>query len=294
MSIETAIVFAYLRRARKPGWSDPDRFARRLHEPEGDAGPPVRLRQRHTVTERMRAGFRCVTVAPRIRATGRSVLYLHGGGYISEIAPQHWTLISKLASAGATVHVPLYGLAPQHTFTEAYALLGAVYEGLTDDAAQLTIMGDSAGGGLALGFTQTLRDAGKPLPRGLTLITPWLDIACRSPRIAEIEPHDPWLAKTGAVLAGKAWAGGADPDDPRLSPIRGDMTGLPPIDAYYGTRDITYADGPELQRLCREAGTRVNMTVAEGLYHVYPLMPIRQGRRARRRIIARAAGVASR
>src|SRR5699024_4300223 len=116
-----------------------------------------------------------------------------------------WALISKLAYAGAAVHVPLYGLAPQHTFTEAYAFLDAAYEELAggaDGAADLTIMGDSAGGGLALGFAQTLRDAGKPLPRGLTLIAPWLDVACRSPRIPEIEPHDPWLAKTGAVLAG--------------------------------------------------------------------------------------------
>ncbi len=288
MSIEMAVVSAYVRRTRKPIYADAERYARYLQEPKADAGPPRRLARRHSVTERRVRGFRCVTVAPRAGAPRAAVLYLHGGGYVSEIAPQHWGLIGRLAAAGARVHVPMYGLAPQHTFTEAYALLDEVYDGLADDAARLTIMGDSAGGGLALGFAQTLRDGGKPLPRGLTLIAPWLDVACRNPVIETIEPHDPWLGKAGALVAGRAWAGGHDRDDPRLSPVLGDMAGLPPIDAYYGTHDITYADAPLLARKAREAGVPLDMQVIEGACHVYPLVPIRVGRVARRRIVTRA------
>lgn len=289
MDIEAAVVFTYLRRTRKPVYSDAARYTRHLHAPKAEAGPPQRLRRRARVGERTVAGFRCVTVAPREDAGGRGVLYLHGGAYVNEIAPQHWSLIGALAGAGTTVHVPLYGLAPQHTFTEAYAMLEALYADLAADAAELTVMGDSAGGGLALGFAQTLRDTGRPLPRALALITPWLDIACRSPRIAEIEPSDPWLGRAGAVVAGRAWADGADPDDPRLSPLFGDMHGLPPIDAYYGTRDITFADAPALESACRRAGTPLDLHVVEGACHVYPLVPMRKGRRARRRLIARAS-----
>lgn len=291
MGVEAAIVFAYLRRTRKPVYSDAARYTQHLHGPKADAGPPRRLYRRHRVGERTVAGFRCVTVAPRAHAQGGSVLYLHGGAYVNEIAPQHWSLIGALARAGAAVHVPLYGLAPQHTFTEAYAMLDTLYTDLAATAEGLTVMGDSAGGGLALGFAQTLRDTGRPLPRSLALIAPWLDIACRSPRIPEIEPTDPWLGRAGAVIAGRAWAGGADADDPRLSPLLGDMRGLPPIDAYYGTRDITFADAPGLERACRTAGTPLDLQVAEGACHVYPLVPVREGRRARRRIIARASTV---
>ncbi|QDQ96717.1 alpha/beta hydrolase fold domain-containing protein [Tomitella fengzijianii] len=290
MSIDTAIVAAYLRRTRKPLYSDAERYARHLQQPKADAGPPRWLRRRCAVAEHTVEGFRLVTVAPRTGATGSVVLYLHGGAYVNEIAPQHWTLIGMLARAGATVHVPLYGLAPQHGFTEAYAMLDAVYADLADAAPALTVMGDSAGGGLTLGFAQTLRDSARPLPRALTLIAPWLDIACRNPEIDAIEAYDPWLGKAGALVAGRAWARGTDPDDPRLSPALGSMAGLPPIDAYYGTFDITYADAAALERACRDADTPLDLQVATGACHVYPLVPTRAGRAARRRIVVRATG----
>lgn len=282
-----AIVSVYLRRTRKRVWADPARFARQLQAPKADPAPPRRLRSRHLLDERAVLGFRCFTVTPRSGATGRAVLYLHGGGYVNSIAPQHWALISKLADQGAVVHVPLYGLAPQHTFTEAYALLDAVYAGL--DPAELVIMGDSAGGGLALGFTQTLRDAGLKLPRSLTLIAPWLDVACRNPEIDALEPLDPWLARPGARLAGKSWAGGADLDDPRLSPVFGDVVGLPPLSVYCGSLDIVLPDVTVLDVKARAAGVEVDLTIAEGACHVYPLVPTREGRRTRERIVALAA-----
>lgn len=283
-----AIVSAYVRRTRKPVWSDPEKFAARLRAPKADPAPPRRTRSRHLLEETTVRGFRHFTVRPRGAATGRSVLYLHGGGYVNSISPQHWALVSRLCDQGATVHVPLYGLAPQHTFTEAYELLDRVYDGLA--AEELVIMGDSAGGGLALGFAQTLRDTGRPPPRALTLIAPWLDIACRNPEIDALEPLDPWLARPGALLAGRAWAGGADRDDPRLSPVLGDMAGLPPLRVYCGTRDIVYPDVKVLDRKARDAGVAVDLTIAEGACHVYPLVPTRMGRRARGRIVAMAAG----
>ncbi|WP_024794101.1 alpha/beta hydrolase fold domain-containing protein [Tomitella biformata] len=290
MNLEMAIVSVYLRRTRKPVWSDVDHFAKQLRAPKADPAPPRRLRSRHLVEESTVRGFRLFTVTPRAGATGRGVLYLHGGGYVNSIAPQHWALISKLADQGATVRVPLYGLAPQHTFTEAYELLDKVYDGLAADSDELVIMGDSAGGGLALGFAQTLRDAGRPLPRSLTLIAPWLDIACRNPEIDALEPLDPWLARPGAILAGQTWAAGTDRDNPRLSPVFGDMTGLPPLHVYCGTLDIVYPDVKVLARRAREAGVEVDLTIAEGACHVYPLVPTREGRRARERIVAMAAG----
>ena len=284
-----AIVAAYVRRTRKRVWADPDRFTTRLHAPKADPSPPRKIGSRHLFEESTIRGFRCITVRPRGRATGRAVLYLHGGGYVNSIAPQHWALVSKLCDQGVTVHVPLYGLAPQHTFIEAYEMLDEVYADLAAGADELIIMGDSAGGGLALGFTQTLRDTGRPLPRSLTLIAPWLDVACRNPGIDAVEPTDPWLARPGALLAGAAWAGGADLDDPRLSPVLGDMSGLPPMDVYCGTRDIVYPDVLMLGQGDGETGFPVGLNIAEGACHVYPLVPTRAGRRARSRIVALAA-----
>ena len=295
MALDMALVSAFVRATRRPVYADAGRFRAHLQTPKPVGAPPSRLHRRHRVTAGEIDGFRCVTVTPRHRtadADGPMVLYLHGGAYVSPIARQHWALISRLAGAGAAVHVPLYGRAPQHTYREAYRLLDTVYADLAPRADRLTVMGDSAGGGLALGLVQTLRDTGRPLPRALTLIAPWVDITCSNPRIAAIAPHDPWLSTVGAKIAGNAWAGDADPTDPRLSPVFGSMAGLPPIDLYYGDRDITFADADLIAAPARAAGVAVDLTVAPGSCHVYPLTPTRIGRRDRARIVARATAPA--
>jgi len=289
MAWDMAVVSAFVRAARKPTYTDAARFRAHLEAPKPDGAPPLRLRRRHRVQIREIDGFRCVTVTPRGGAAdGPVVLYLHGGAYVSPIARQHWALISRLAGAGAAVHVPLYGRAPQHTYRETYRLLDAVYADLAPHADRLTVMGDSAGGGLALGLAQVLRDTGRQMPRALTLIAPWVDVTCSNPGIAAIAPHDPWLSTVGATIAGQAWAGGDDLTDPRLSPVFGSMAGLPPIDLYYGDRDITFADADLIARPARAAGVAVDLTVAPGACHVYPLTPTRVGRRDRARIVARA------
>lgn len=290
MDVDMAIVSEFVRRTRRPAYADPDRFRARLHAPKPAGDPPAGLRRRHRVAECTVDGFRCFTVTGSAApADGPVVLYLHGGAYVSRIARQHWALVSRLADAGARVHVPLYGLAPQHTAAAAYDLLERLYDDdLAAAADRLTVMGDSAGGGLALGLAQVLRDTGRPSPRALSLIAPWVDVACRNPRIAAIEPVDPWLSTVGAKIAGRVWAGDVDLDDPRVSPVLGSMAGLPPIDLYYGDRDITYADAELIAAPARAAGVRVDLTVAPGACHVYPLTPTRVGRRARARIVARA------
>ena len=129
--------------------------------PEGQRRAPGRLQRRHDVRTRLVDGFPCTTVAPRGRTAERAVVYLHGGAYISAIAPQHWALVSRMADAGVRVEVPHYGLAPQYTHREAYPFVTAVYRELLQDvdAPAVTLAGDSAGGGLALGLAQTLADA---------------------------------------------------------------------------------------------------------------------------------------
>jgi uncharacterized protein (TIGR03083 family) len=218
------------------------------------------------------------------------VLYLHGGAYISPMSPQHWALVGRLADAGVRVDVPLYGLAPQHTYREACDLVLAAYSRMADDplVTTVTIMGDSAGGGLALGIAQVVATTAVRQPDRLCLIAPWLDLTLANPRIAEVD--DPWLSPAGLAVAGAAWAGGDDPRSPRLSPIGGPLQGLPPTDIYVGTRDILLPDVERFVALACDAGAQVELTVEPGAVHVYPLVPVPEGRRARARIVALAAG----
>jgi acetyl esterase/lipase len=232
-------------------------------------------------------GFPCHTVAPRDGTADRAAVYLHGGAYISEIAPQHWALISRLADAGVRVEVPGYGLAPQHTYREAYPFVTAVYRDLITevDPSAVTLLGDSAGGGLALGLARTLAGSDLPQPRRDVLLSPWLDLTLGHPDLPAVEARDPWLCSVGLAEAARAWAGGDDPTDPRLSPGNGPLSGLAPIHVYVGTREICLPDALQLQDRGRAEDVKVDVTVCEGAVHVYPLVPAPEGRAAARAIV---------
>ncbi|MDT0278286.1 alpha/beta hydrolase [Blastococcus goldschmidtiae] len=291
-SLQMRAISVVLRLTRKPRTATVERARTRIAAPKGSAEPPAALRARHHVRTRLVQGFPCTTVAPRNGAPGRAAVYLHGGSYTGEIAKQHWALISQLADAGVRVEVPLYGLAPQHTYREAYPFVTEVYRELLAevDAAAVTVAGDSAGGGLALGFAQTLAAASLPQPRKLVLLSPWLDLTLSHPDLPALERRDPWLNIDGTVEAGKAWADGDDPTQPRLSPINGELAGLAPMDVYVGTHELCLADVLLLQERAAAAGAALRVTVCPGAVHVYPLVPAPEGRAAAREIVAEISG----
>ncbi len=280
----------FLRLAYKPRMATAERAQQRLAAAKGSTEPPARLRERHEVRRREVGGFPVHTVAPRGRPATRAAVYLHGGAYVSAIAPQHWALVAALADAGVRVEVPHYGLAPQHTHRDAYPLVTTVYRQLLDEVApaDVTLAGDSAGGGLALGVARTLTDL--PQPRQLVLLSPWLDLTLSHPDLPAVEARDPWLSSVGLRVVGEAWAGGDDPTDPRLSPLNGPLTGLPPVHVYVGTHELCLPDALALQSRGQEEGVDVDVTVCEGAVHVYPLVPVPEGRAAARAVVRTIAG----
>jgi epsilon-lactone hydrolase len=291
MSLQMRVVAAFVRLAYKPRMATAERGRERVAAPKGPSAPPARLRRRHAVSTRRVGGFDCHTVAPRHRGAERAVIYLHGGAYISEISPQHWALVSRMADAGVRVDVPIYGLAPQHTYRDAYPFVTAVYRDLVAEigADRIALAGDSAGGGLALGLARTLGEAALPQPRRLVLIAPWLDLTMSNPGIPAVEARDPWLSRAGLHEAAAAWAGGDDPTDPRLSPLNGPLRGLAPIDVHVGTRDICLPDSLLLRDRAEAEGAPLRLTVCEGAVHVYPLVPAPEGRAAAAEIVREVA-----
>jgi acetyl esterase/lipase len=286
-SLQMRAVSLFVRLVYRPRMASAERARKRVAAPKKASGPPASLGKRYDVRTRQVGGFACHTVAPRGRTAERAAVYLHGGAYISEISPQHWALVSRLADAGVRVEVPSYGLAPQHTYRDAYPFLTAVYRDLLTevDASAVTILGDSAGGGLALGLAQTLTGSDLPQPRRVVLLSPWLDLTLSHPDLPTVEARDPWLCSVGLAEAAKAWAGGDDPTDPRLSPGNGSLAGLAPVDVYVGTHEICLPDALLLKDRARSQGVKLDVTVCEGAVHVYPLVPAPEGRAAGRAIV---------
>ncbi len=294
VSISTRIVCGFLRVSAKGRWRSAVSGAAVLAEPKGDAAPPIRLADR--ATARVVNGFVVQRIEPvgGVREAG-AVVYLHGGAYVNEIVKQHWTLVADLANAtGRVVHVPIYGLAPDHHALEArdlgLAVLAQVDADLVMDPGPVHLVGDSAGGGLALILAQARRDAGLRAADGVVVMAPWLDVSMSNPEVDALEPHDPWLTRAGLRPVAAAWAGDLAQTDPRVSPLFGTFEKLPPLDVFVGTRDISLCDSRRLVDLVRAAGGVAGLHESVGSPHVHPLLPTREGRAARARLLAAAQG----
>ena len=228
-----------------------------------EAAPiPGSLRRRTDVTQQLVAGHPVITLTPRTGSTGTQVTYLHGGSYVHPLVSAHWRIVADIIDGtGATVTVPLYGLAPEHTADEGYAFLEAVLAQAS--GRPLFLAGDSAGAGLALGLAITNRATGAVPLAGLILFSPWVDVTMSNPAIEAVLPSDPMLHPASQLAAGTAWAGGRDLRDPLISPLYDSLAGLPPIAIYQGAKDILLPDAERFAEKAREAGADVTL-------HVYP------------------------
>ncbi len=206
------------------------------------------------------------------------LLYLHGGGYGGGSARSHSELAARLArAAGATAVLPEYRLAPEHPFPaaldDAVASCRTLTRELDGDASRLLAAGDSAGGGLAVAMCCVLREAGEPLPRAISLLSPWLDLTCTSPSWDERFEGDPVLDHSLREAA-ERYLGGADPRDPLCSPLFADLAGLPPILIQVGTHEILYDDAVSFAEEASRAGVEVELEIGHDLIHVWPIFPI--------------------
>jgi acetyl esterase/lipase len=219
--------------------------------------------------------FSSYTLTQRRHVPTRTVVYLHGGGFVGPIDPFQVRYAARLATGlGARVVVPDYPLTPEHTWRDAHGPVVDLVERLLDSPEPVAIAGDSAGGGLALAVAETVRDHGGPQPDRLLLISPWVDLTLSTPETHEVTVGDPWLF-VGKMRAYAEWWAGS-PDDlgrPEVSPALGELAGLPPSLMFFGTRDSLWPGGKLLVRRAEEAGWPLTYVEEPGLIHVFPILP---------------------
>ncbi|WP_026910913.1 alpha/beta hydrolase fold domain-containing protein [Patulibacter minatonensis] len=249
--------------------------------------PPSRLRRDVAITAERHQGRPVYVVTPRDRVPVGGVVYVHGGGWVSEIAVQHWRLVAALAAeAGVAVTVPIYPLVPFGTAAEVVPWIADLV--LREQAARgrAVVGGDSAGGQIALSAAMVLRDRGDAAPARTVLISPAVDLTFSNPEIDAVQPHDPWLAVPGGRVLADLWRGDLPLEDPRVSPLLNDLSGLGPLSVWSGTHDIMNPDARLLVAAAGSAGVAVRSHERPGLLHVYPLLPTAEGRAARRDLAA--------
>ena len=248
--------------------------------------PPRRVRRKVDVDRGDLDGWPVYEISPKLgdgATRNGHVLYLHGGGYVEELMPRaHWPMVAKLSVLlRRTATLPIYPLAPEHTYREVYPFLLDVYRRVlaSHNPESVVFMGDSAGGGLALGLCHAVREAGLPQPSHTVLLSPWLHAGLPDPAVAAVAKIDPMLNLQYMHRAAEYYAGGDPLDHPLVSPATGPLTGLPRIVLLTGTHDLLNPDARAFRRRAQAEGVDIDWYEVDGGYHVWMGGPV--GRDAR-------------
>ena len=204
----------------------------------------------------------------------KAIFFVHGGGYVSGSCSDHRVHVAKFVK-GTNIGALLfeYRLAPEHPFPAALNDSVTAYRWLLAQgvsSSNIVFAGDSAGGGLCLATLLALRDQDIPLPAAAVAISPWTDLKCtgesyRSNARKCLSPEGTWTAFS------KHYVGDDDPGLPWISPLYGDLRGLPPIMICVGGDEILRDDSVSFAEKAKGAGVDVTLRVGEGLFHCFPV-----------------------
>jgi acetyl esterase/lipase len=202
-----------------------------------------------------------------------TVLYLHGGGYCTGSLLSVRGLGAGIASASKAVVIDLdYRLAPEHPCPAGIEDVLVAYDALLADGvdpARLAIGGDSAGGGLTMAALVAIRDSGRPLPSAGFGISPWLDMELTGPSIDANAHLDPMVSRKQIERMADWYAADLPRDDPRLSPVRADLAGLPPLLLHVGSAEALLDDSLRFAAVARAAGVDVTCEQWPDMIHVW-------------------------
>jgi acetyl esterase/lipase len=203
-----------------------------------------------------------------------TLLYLHGGGYFACSPHTHRAITGGLAVRGFRVFAANYRLAPEHPFPAALDDALSIYRALPGAGiapGALAIAGDSAGGGLTLATLLAAKAAGLPMPAAALLFSPWTDLAGTGATLKSNLKRDPMLVGSRIGEAAGFYLNGANPKNPLISPLYGDLAGLPPLLIQVGETEVLRDDSTRLAEAARAAGVPVNLKIWPNVPHVWQL-----------------------
>jgi acetyl esterase/lipase/hemerythrin-like domain-containing protein len=213
-------------------------------------------------------------------ARERAILHLPGGAFILPATPGHRTMLDRVCRAcdadGLLVH---YRLAPEHPFPAGLEDALAAYGFLLESGIEprnIVIMGDSAGGGLALSLVLALKQQGAPLPCGVVLMSALTDLNLTNPSQRFNRWRDTLLPVRRDMQNYKIYRGKARADHPLLSPVFGNFRGFPPIFAQVSSTETLLDDTLRVARKARGQGVDFEVEVWEGLphdWHIFGVIP---------------------
>ncbi len=207
----------------------------------------------------------------------RCLLYLHGGGYCLGDLDTHKELMARLAvAAGVGVLGVDYRLAPENPYPAAVDDAVDSYQWLLKQgfpSDRIAIAGDSAGGGLTLATLLSLNMRDLPQPACAALLSPWTDLAATGDSIQTRLEADPMIEPSGIHAMAANYRAGKPADHPLISPLYGDLSGLPPLLVQVGENEILLDDSTRLRQRADMVGTPLELRIYAGAFHVFQAFP---------------------
>lgn len=203
------------------------------------------------------------------------IIYFHGGAFVSGPSQHHWDTIERLSKKTKfNIWVCNYPKAPENKIDEISLNFDTIYQKalLNYKSENIILVGDSVGGTLIIALTQRLIQNGISLPAKLILITPVLDASFSNPAISDLDKRDPMLSKKGVLSAKKMCS--ENLNDPKISPINGDVKYFPKTYLYIAENDITFPD--QLLFMNKLSAEKIDniVYIGKGMPHIWPLLPV--------------------
>jgi acetyl esterase/lipase len=214
----------------------------------------------------------CEWLIPQDSPQDQALVYLHGGGFVFGVTPQHIRMVAHLArKMGIRALVVDYRLAPDHPYPAALDDCATAYRWLLNQGIppQNTVLaGDSAGGNLAITTMMKLRAGGEPLPAAAACLSPVADLS--EPR-SPARFKDPLLPLRAVRFYNASYVAQGDAHDPLISPVYGDWHGLPPLLVHVGEEEMLLDDATRIAAAARAAGVDVRLETYPRMWHVWQL-----------------------
>lgn len=215
-------------------------------------------------------------IIPPVEEGGRVLLYLHGGAWVYGWSVHYDAFVARLAGVARARALGIdYRLAPGRPFPAAPDDCLSAYTFLLDlgiPPGRVVVIGDSAGGNLALALLLRLKERGMPLPAGGVCLSPVTDLHRRGDSYRANQPSDVMLPAALVDYGAAAYAAGRDLRDPHISPVYGDLSGLPPLLVQAGGGEILLDDARALASRAAGCGVDVTLSITPGIWHVWQLM----------------------
>ncbi|MCP3724962.1 alpha/beta hydrolase [Paraburkholderia sp. CNPSo 3272] len=209
-------------------------------------------------------------IRPRAAPAHRAILFLHGGAFVLGSAAGYRGFASQIAvRAGVDTFVLDYPLAPEHPFPAAHDAVRAALRWLANGGIrEVALVGDSAGGGLALAALGVDERPALNVA-SVAAFSPWVDLALTGPSFHSDATRDAVLTRAVLANAAAAYLGAADPADARASPLHAIPGRLPPVALQVGTEELLFDDARRYAAAAAEQGNTVKLEIYEGLHHVF-------------------------